>query len=651
MGQKVIDTEPPELLSLTVDGSSGVLLDFNEPLDSTALAPLHYRLEPDHGFPDLIQFVDRPSTVRISFPSPLPENQNLQLQLHDIKDLAGNVMEFFSWDFCLYAPAENDVVINEIMADPTPVVGLPEWEYVELFNTTGFRIDLTGWVLCIGSTNKVFGPIGLEPQGYLILCKTDAEEELSVFGPSYGFSSFSVANAGASLRLLSPAEETISEVTFDDTWYHDAEKRQGGWSIEQIDPYHPCAGKFNWAASVEMLGGTPGRENSINAPNVHPPRVERVSVLGDDMVLLWFDQQMDRTSMEEPSHYRVLELGTIPVAVVSNPLDATSVRLEFDASFSEGELYTLSVTGVPNCSGTLIEEETEVRFGIPLAIGASEVLINEIMFDPIDPGVDYVELYNPTNKPFDLSELRLGVIKESFPNPPDTVMKEVTSESWLLLPHTYLLLSTDGALVTEQYGGVSVDYLDMASFPSYPNSGGEALLMSRQGTVVDQMAFSSSMHYPLLKETKGVSLERVSWAVPSSQIDNWHSAAEAVGFGTPGYANSMWCDGSTVDQSEVAITPEVFSPDGDGFDDQCLVMYAFEEAGCTMNVYVYNVDGQLVRHLIRGELIGKEGVFVWNGMDQNGQRVPFGVYVVVTEVFGMGGKVSRYRNAVSVASR
>ncbi len=651
VGEKTIDSKPPTLLSLNVVGPNGLVLGFDEPLDSTALLASHYRLEPEIGFPDHVQFGDRPSIVRISFPSPLPENQNLQLWLSDIKDQAGNVVECFCWDFCLYAPGENDVVINEIMADPTPVVGLPEWEYIELFNTTGFRIDLTGWILCIGTTLKDFAGVQLDPHGYLILCKTDAEQELSSLGPTCGFSSFSIANAGATLRLLSPEEKVISEVSFNDTWYHDADKKAGGWSLEQIDPYNPCAGTFNWSASEDSSGGTPGRENSINAPNAFHPQVERVSMLGDDMVFLWFDQQMDRASLEDPSHYQVLELDVSPIEVICNPLDAISVGLKFDVSFLEGELYTLSINGVTNCSGNYIEEGAEVRFGIPLAIGASEVLINEILFDPIAPGVDFVELYNPTDKTFDLSELRLGVIKESFPNPPDTVLKEIVTDSRLLLPQTYLLLSTDGYQVAQQYACALADYVDMASFPSYPNSGGEALLMSRQGAVVDQMTFSPSMHYPLLKESKGVSLERVSWEVPSSQRDNWHSASEAVGFGTPGYANSMRAAEQIADVEWVSVAPKVFSPDGDGFDDHCVVSYEFEDAGGTMNVYVFNADGQLIRHLVRGELIGNEGSFVWNGLDQKGRQVPFGIYVFVTEVFDMEGKVLRCKNAVTVASR
>ena len=650
VGPTIIDMEPPELLEVSVDGSR-LLLQFNESLDTMALAPSHYLLEPLHRHPDTVRFLERPSKIMLAFSAPLPENENLQLKVTDLADLSGNVLAEATWDFCLYVAAEYDVVINEIMADPAPVVGLPEWEYIELFNTTPFSIDLTGWVLSIGNSDKVLPSVRMDPQGYLILCKTEAEGALSAFGRTCALTSFSVANMGTVLRLWSPTETLVSEVAFDDTWYHDADKKEGGWSLEQIDPYNPCAGTFNWSASTDLSGGTPGRVNSINAPNAFNPKLERVSMLGDDGVLLWFDQQMDRASLSEAEHYQVLELNLTPVEVVCNPLEATSVRLQFDTRFQEGVIYTLLVSGVMNCSGNPIEEGAEAHFGIPYAIGEQEILINEILFDPIAPGVDYVELYNPTDKAFDLGELRLGVVKESFPNPSDTTLKAISEDSRLFLPQTYLLLSTDGVTLAQQYGCELGDHVDMKSFPSYPTSGGVALLMSRQGVVVDQMAFSPEMHYPLLKETKGVSLERVSWSVPSSQPDNWHSAAEAVRFGTPGYENSMKAREEAPVGQPLTIVPEVFSPDGDGFDDLCVVRYAFDSGEGTMNAYVFNADGQMVRHLVKGELVGKEGSFVWNGLDRRGNRVPLGVYVLVVEVFDLEGTVRRYRHAVAVASR
>lgn len=657
VGPEVVDTIPPRWLRLEVLSADRLRLTFDEPLAATALDPTCYRVTPSVGPPDTVSFADRPSEVLLTFKEPLPVNTALQLQVTGLGDLAGNVLQDTVWVFSVYQAQGNDVVINEIMADPTPPVGLPEAEYLELYNTTDLSIDLTGWSLVVGTSTKTLPQVGIEPNGYLLLCASSAQEALHDAGAAAtcGFSSFSIANAGALIQLFDSEGTLVSEVTFSDTWYRDADKREGGWSLEQIDPLHPCAGQRNWTASVDVSGGTPGRENSVFAPNVLPPRVDRVSMLGDAIVLLWFDQQMDRQSLAETNHYRVLERDASPVEVLCNPVDAASVELVFDAPFQEGMTYTLLVDGVTNCSGDRIDPNTRVAFGIPFPVGVAEVLINEILFDPVEPGVDYVELYNPTEKAFDLSELKLGVIKESFPNLADTTMKTITEEPRLFMPHVHLLLSTDGLAVCRQYDCAAEDWLDMASFPSYPNAGGVALLASRQGVLVDQMTFSESLHDPMLKVTKGVALERVSWAVPSDQPDNWHSAAEAVHYGTPGGPNSMRAPAP--EQSEgagalqVTVTPEVFSPDGDGNDDLAVVRVELQEAGFTMNAYLFDTDGRLVRHLVRGALMGKEGSFVWNGLDDHGNRVPLGVYVLVTEAYNSEGKVLRQRTAVAVASR
>ena len=659
IGPETIDTEAPELLALEVHDGQHLLLTFSESLAETALDLQHYRLScnGEGGVTvtipiDSIGFSGAPSQVLLAFNEPLPENSNLTLQLIGITDLSGNTMAETTCGFSIFQPSENDIVINEIFADPTPVVGLPEWEWVELFNTTAFTIDLKDWSFLIGTTEKSFPSIQIEPQGYLILCKTDAEPELSVFGPTCGFPSFAIANAGATLRLQSPNETMVSEVSFNDNWYHDADKRNGGWSLEQIDPFNPCAGTLNWSASNDPLGGTPGRVNSIDSPNTTPPQVARVSMLGDNMVMLWFDQQMDRESLKDPAQYLVEELQINPTEVVCNPVENSSLEVVFDYHFEEGVVYTLTLNGMTSCSGQPIAPDTRVKFGIPNEINPGDILINEILFDPITPCVDYVELYQHSDKTFDLSELKLGVIREDFPNPTDTVLKEITSDSRLFLPDNYLLLSTDGYTVCQQYDCETGDYLDMASFPSYANSGGQVLLMSRQGVVIDQAPFGEQMHYPLLKETKGVSLERISWESPSDQPDNWHSAAAAAHFGTPGYQNSMMSmEQFDLSENPVGVMPEVFSPDGDGFDDNCQVTYHLDSQGCTMNAYVFSADGHLVRHLVKGELVADQGSFVWNGLDSRGSRVPIGIYVVVTEVFDFEGVVRKYKNAVGVASR
>ena len=651
IGPRVVDHEPPILLSCEVLDLTHLQLSFNEALnEATALNPDNYSIDNGLGHPVLVSFGENIASVVLELEREIGNGINYTLTVSGIKDLWNNVMEPTSKTFSIYEASEYDIVINEIMADPNPVVGLPEWEYVELYNTTEFGIDLKDWQIQIGANDLTFGSFVLAPHSYVILCHNDAVPELRTYGDCIGFSSFSVGNSASAMYLYSKAGLLISRVNFSSTWYHDPDKDDGGWSVEQIDPLNPCAGASNWTASMDALGGTPGRINSVNGENDAKPKVERVSMFSDNILQLWFDQQMNPVDLLKPQHFLVEETGEHPQLTDINPLDGTYVELHFDQGFGQGVVYTLIIYGVANCIGNPIEADTRIQFGIPNEIAEGEILINEILFDPIAPGVDYVELYNNTDKTFDLSTLMLGVIRESFPNPADTTLKEITADSRLFLPQTYVLLSTNSEIVGYQYVCPTDNYVQMASFPSYANAGGTAILLSKSGTTVDAMYFAEKMHYPLLKVTKGVALERVSFDQPSMAADNWHSASERVHFGTPGQPNSMM-QSTEPSQDEISISPEIFSPDGDGFEDACFINYRFNEAGYTMNIYIFNVAGQLIRHLAKGELVGQEGSVLWNGLDGNGNKIPVGVYVVVTEVFNFSGKVKQFKNAIIVGTR
>ena len=651
VGPKIVDNEPPVLLTTTVVGDNQLQLRFDEALDETsALNTDNYFVSKGMGHPIAATFADNQASVLLTFDHAFSNAENYTLTINNIADISGNVMPPTEARFSVFEATKYDIVINEIMADPSPVVGLPEWEYVELYNTTEFDCDLTGWQIQIGANDNTFDALVLPAHSYLILCHKDAVPELKSYGECVGFSSFSIGNSASVMYLNDANGQNISQVAFSNTWYHDPDKTSGGWSVEQIDPSSPCAGASNWTASVDSSGGTPGKINSVDGENAELPKVQRVGMFSNYIVQIWFDQQMEPSSLATVTHFVVEATGEHPQQANTNPMDATFVELIFDHGFEEGIVYTLVINDVENCIGNAIASDTKVNFGIPNAMAAGDILLNEILFDPIAPGVDYVELYNHSDKTFDLSNLMLGVIKESFPQPADTTLKEICSETRLFLPETYVLLSTNGAVVGEQYQCDASNFVDMPSFPSYANAGGTAVLMSKDGTTIDQMNFSEKMHYPLLKVTKGVSLERVSWDVASDQADNWHSAAESVHFGTPGYANSMQ-QAPTPSSDAIKVAPELFSPDGDGYNDNCLIVYHFDEAGYTLNTYIFSTGGQLMRHLAKGELVGQEGSIVWNGTDDNGNRVPLGIYVIITEVFNLDGTVKKFKNGVVVATR
>ena len=175
-------------------------------------------------------------------------------------------------------PALYDIVINEIFPDPNPAVGLPEKEFVELYNNSTKILELTGYAFSDGGTPVVLSEKVLLPGGYLILCDEDDVGAFQSFGDVMGVASFPVLNNDSDeLTLKSNTGLLIHAVSYTDQWYNDVTKEDGGWSLEMIDPSNPCGGESNWAASIKATGGTPGMLHSVY--NSLPDTTDRKSVV------------------------------------------------------------------------------------------------------------------------------------------------------------------------------------------------------------------------------------------------------------------------------------------------------------------------------------------------------------------------------------
>ncbi|MBU2558762.1 MAG: lamin tail domain-containing protein [Bacteroidetes bacterium] len=652
-GPEIVDTDAPQLLSAKAVDPFTVVLDFDEALaEESALQAANFVADNGLGQPESVEFGANRSQLELHYLQQFENGYLYSLNITNMEDLAENVSPDIATHFSYYEAAINDVVINEIMADPSPYVGLPEWEFVELFNRTDFTIDLEGWQLQIGSTPKEIGQVQLLPNGYLILCHEDGAPAMGTYGAVFGFSSLQLTNSGTSLTLISRQGANISSVAYTDKWYNDPAKADGGWTIEQIDPDNPCGGQNNWTASVSPDGGTPGGLNAVDAPNVFAPRIERFQLLSETIIQLWFDQQMDLASLAQTNFYTVESTGEYPVLAATNPADGSFVELVFDRPFEQGNIYKLLLSeNLTNCAGLSVESGSFVLLGLPDDGTAGDVLINEVLFNPLGDGVDYVELYNFSDKVLDLNQLWLGNIRQTIPNPPDTTLVSITDDSYLLLPASYALLTTNKNLVLGQFQtSDEAVFVETASFPTYSNGEGAVLLKARSGEIVDIFSYNEDMHYPLLTTNKGVALERISFDSPTNDRTNWHSAAESVGFGTPGLQNSMFKAFPETDGA-ITIEPELFSPDGDGIDDVTSIAYNFEEAGYTLNIYLFNAAGQQIRHLVKSQLVAREGVYNWDGVDDSGNKTAVGIYIVYVEVFDLEGNVKAYKKPVVVATR
>ncbi len=112
--------------------------------------------------------------------------------------------------------------------------------------------------------------------------------------------------------------------------------------------------------------------------------------------------------------------------------------------------------------------------------------------------------------------------------------------------------------------------------------------------------------------------------------------------------------------SGISVSPNPFSPNGDGLYDRASIgFYLSQEA--TVTVEVYNIEGRLKIRL--QETFPYSGVdndqrvprrvegLVWDGMDENGKKVPYGIYIlrlIVTYNQAGGQRTIRSNHPVAV---
>jgi flagellar hook assembly protein FlgD len=148
----------------------------------------------------------------------------------------------------------------------------------------------------------------------------------------------------------------------------------------------------------------------------------------------------------------------------------------------------------------------------------------------------------------------------------------------------------------------------------------------------------------------GVSLERIDFDKPTQDKNNWHSAASTEGFATPTYKNSQFSE-TGISEDQINVTPEVFTPDNDGDKDFTFINYKFSETGYTINIRIYDANGREIRNLVRNELLGSEGKFQWDGIDNDNQKARIGIYIVYIEVFNLNGKVKKVKKQVVLGAK
>lgn len=635
----VYDVEPDITATLVDDVSiislSEIQIVFNEVMDSASLVNGSYSL--NNGI--TIQAVQPDAffeSVSLSLSPNLDPSAIYTLSISGQSDCVGNEILATSVELGIGSPPTAfDLIINEIYPTLSETSGLPNAEFLEIYNRSDKLISTEGLMISDVSSSSSLFTGSILPREYVIVCDDANEALFSSLGKVIPCGSLpSLNNTGDEIQL-SIGNEVIDQVNYSDRWYEDANKADGGWSLERINPNDICGSASNWRESDASMGGTPGQENSafeeLPAPNVSIESAQFISITS---IELSFNGRLDSLNY-------VANVNSDPYGMIfRESLDKG--LLSSTAEFIGGQVYFIEIDSLTNCAGI---SSYDLTYELYLH-DSGDVVINEVLSNPRGSGSDFVELLNTSQSNINLEGWSLGYYASNDSLP----FNLISSQSKSLNAQNFIALCEDADDVAINYPFTVTQNLHLMNLPSYPNSEGSVILFDQLGQQMDRFDYTEDLHFSLLDDLDGVSLERLSASRASDDEGNWHSASSTENYATPGYQNSQDYANAN-DEAGVVLGSEFISPDNDGYQDVVNINYNFPSAGYSMTVRVFNDRGVEIKTVASNQLIGATGSFTWDGTNNNGEKAATGIHIILAEAFNLKNEKEKFRLPIVVASR
>lgn len=523
------DTTPPILDSIWAEDSFSCVLKFNEAIDTISGFNLSNYDCNGTNIPTSIQrYKNSVNEIILHFPIAFKSKQLQVIATYNIRDAGGNKLNYASKSFRYVNIQSGDLVINEIFADPSPTIGLPAYEFVELWNTSGVDLNLFGVKITDGTSMASFPEYILPRDSFIIVSSISSANCYSKFGNSIILSSFpSLNNDAEHLQLLNLTNTVLDDVGYNLSSYNNILKADGGWTLELINPNNRCKNNYNWTASNNsILGGTPGMLNSVfdlNADTV-APKVRAFTLINDTSAWLVFSTVMDSNTVAQITINSSTNIHS--KLIINN--NADSLYLTFDGLINQAE-YSFSFSKAYSCNGIKMPSSIfSFRFDKALIAAFNDIVITEILVNPLTgislPNSQYVELKNRSYHSVNLKGMRLtdGATTATLPD-------------FKLLRDSIIVIAP--ASKANEFASKTYATLFITSFPYLNTDKDQLILKDSNDRVINAMHYDIKTLNNSPKYNGGWSIEITDVNNSCINLGNWNYSIDPNG-GTPGKPNS-----------------------------------------------------------------------------------------------------------------
>ncbi|MBN2413787.1 lamin tail domain-containing protein [candidate division KSB1 bacterium] len=526
------------------------------------------------------------------------------------------------------------IILSEIMFNP---LGNERYnEFIELYNTSASdSVNLDHWLLSDGEKyNNILPSSGstvLQPLQYAVVLVPNYYENSSEYENTIPESALKLtinSSLFGSYGLANDREETVSIYTPDSTivasWTYNVPNPEGISEEKRI----PGQGddESNWGHSL-VEGGTPGYKNSITpeeydiAINNESFRMEpenpgygdtgfiSINVKNAGMTVL-YDVSVVCAYQTAGAEFFCLIGDTIKIPCI-DAFKSEQVKITWPDIPSGVFILKLAafhpLDRNPDNNLCLYEIIT----GYP----ERALIINEIMYNPLPDMPEWVELYNPGTFTVNLKNWKIS--------DKDTANAVILCDTSVFInPYEFIIITRDSAIYSQLDPGAMV-FINK-NLPSLNNDMDGVTIFDGVHTIIEQLLYEQGWG-----GAKGKSLERINPGIAGNRKNNWGTSVGASGH-TAGFQNSIF---TTVlpAKTSLTISPDPFSPDGDGHDDLTAIQYTLDTHTAYLNIRIFDIQGRQVRFLINNEPGGSKGTIFWDGLDDEGLTCRMGIYIILLE--------------------
>ena len=456
------------------------------------------------------------------------------------------------------------LVISEIMFNPPDRADGKKLEFVELFNSLGEPVDISGWRLDGAADFTVPANTIIPAGGFLVVAQSPADVQ-SVYGISGVLGPFSSTNSlpndRGTIQLRNRIGAVFLEANYDTEAPWPMAADGAGHSLVLARPSYGEGNVEAWAAS-DSVGGSPGRMDSVTANPLRNVVINEFLAHTDlpdvDFIELYnHGNQTADISGCYLSDARNTNKFTIPAGTVLPPrgfvsfdqsqlgfaLSSGGERIIFRNAANTRVLDAVSfgaqANGVssgrsPDGAPGFTELATKTPGTSNGGLLIRDVVINEIMYSPISRESDdeFIELHNRGVSATNLGGWRLtGGVGFTFP------------ASASIPANGYLVIARNAARLLSRYPNLSANNTLGDFNGSLGNSGerialampdpsfatnGNVITTNFNYVVVDEVAYRNGGRWGQWSDGGGSSLELIDASSDNRLAANWADSDETA---------------------------------------------------------------------------------------------------------------------------